>query len=162
MAGWADRNEYGGNIIYLFNIRNDNFFVVFEGAGRFFFKTGSEDNFLPRHIHIDGGPKTWTWFEQECKETVHSFECGSTCVFKNIAKKELPPEKQAMLELVLFEIHKYDLDQDAILAKDITSYKGNEAYMEEITLEDYKKLVEKDLDTINKMTEYVVQLVKNR
>lgn len=162
MTGWADSNAYGGNIIYLFNVRNENFFVVFEGAGRFFFKAGTENNFLPRSIHIEGGPEAWTWFEEECKETVHSFKCGDTCVFKNIAEKALDPAKQAVLEQVLFEIHKFDLDQEAILAKEISAYAGTETYMEEVTKEDYEKLVKKDLDTINKMTEYVLQLVKNR
>lgn len=161
MTGWAKNNVYGGNNIYLFNVRNDNFFVVFEGAGRFFFKVGSDNTFLPKHIHIEGGPETWTWFDEECKETIHTFKCGSTCVFKNIAEKSLDPAKQSVLEQVIFEIHKYDLDDDnAILAKDIAVYEGTETYMEEITKEDYDKLVEKDLETINKMTDYVIQLVR--
>lgn len=160
MTGWTKNVVYGGNNVYLFNVRNENYFVVFEGAGRFFFKVGSESVFQPKHIHIDGGPEAWTWFEEESKDSVQRFKCGSTCVFKNVAEKALDPEKQAVLEHVIFEIHKFELDEDAILAKEISSYKAPETYMEEITKEDYDKLVAKDLDTINKMTDSVVQQTK--
>ncbi len=152
----------GGNAIYLFNNSNEKFFVVFEGDGRYFFLVDSPEAFLPRHIHIQGGPDHCNWYDDNCKEDVHSFECGIAHGIKNTAVKELDVEDQAVLEQVLYDIHKYDLDKDAILAKEFSSYEGPETFIKEISKEEYQKMADKDISTVNKMISEVVHLAKTK
>ena len=152
----------GGNIIYLFNNNDEKYFVVFEGDGRYFFMVDSQDAFLPRQIHIQGSQGRCQWYDDNCKDELHDFDCGSAHGIKNTAPKELDVEDQAILEQVLYDIHKFDYDKDAILAQKFMSYEGPETFIKELTKEEYQNMVDKDISTVNKIIGEVINTAKNK